>query len=60
MSEEKLTILQMNDSHSYIDLHQELFWDGDHASYKLAGGYARIATIFNQVRTENPDKNFSF
>jgi S-sulfosulfanyl-L-cysteine sulfohydrolase len=60
MLEENLTILQMNDSHAYLDIHQELFWDGDHAKYKLAGGYARIATIFNQVRSENPNKTLIF
>lgn len=60
MSRKKLTILQMNDSHAYMDLHQELFWDGNHAIYKLAGGYARIATIFNQIREENPNKTLAF
>lgn len=54
MFENDLTILQMNDSHAYLDIHQELFWEGDHAKYELAGGYARIATIFNQIREENP------
>ena len=47
-----LTIMQMNDSHAYLDLHQELFWSGDQAEYCLAGGYARIATVLNQVRQE--------
>jgi S-sulfosulfanyl-L-cysteine sulfohydrolase len=49
-----LTIMQMNDSHAYLDLHQELFWNGNHAEYRKAGGYARIATIFKQVRGEKP------
>jgi S-sulfosulfanyl-L-cysteine sulfohydrolase len=47
-----LTIMQMNDSHAYLDLHQELFWEGDHAVYRKAGGFARIATILKQVREE--------
>lgn len=55
MMDENLTILQMNDSHAYLDIHQELFWDGDHAKYELSGGYARIATIFNKVKMENPN-----
>ncbi len=55
-----LTILQMNDSHAYLDMHQELFWDGDHAKYEMAGGYARIATIFNQIRSENPMNTLVF
>jgi S-sulfosulfanyl-L-cysteine sulfohydrolase len=49
-----LTIVQMNDSHAYFDLHQELFWQSDHAEYRKAGGYARIATIVKQIRAESP------
>jgi 2',3'-cyclic-nucleotide 2'-phosphodiesterase (5'-nucleotidase family) len=55
-----LTILQMNDSHAYLNLHQELFWNGDHAEYHKAGGYARIATIINQVRQERPGQVLVF
>lgn len=44
-----LTILQMNDSHGYLEPHQELFWAGDHAEYKIAGGYARITSIINEI-----------
>ncbi len=51
-SRKKLTIVQMNDSHAYFDLHQEMFRQGDHAVYRLAGGYARIATIVKQIRAE--------
>jgi len=50
-----LTIVQMNDSHAYFDLHQEMFWEGNHAVYRQAGGYARIATIVKQIRAESPD-----
>ncbi len=48
-----LTIVQMNDTHAYFDLHQELFWQGDRAVYHPAGGYARIATIVKQIRAES-------
>lgn len=58
--DENLTILQLNDSHAYLDMHQELFWDGDHPKYELAGGFARIATIFNQIRNVNPNKTLVF
>ena len=47
-----LSIVQMNDSHAYFDLHQEMFWQGDHAVYRPAGGYARITTIVKQIRAE--------
>lgn len=50
-----LTILQINDTHGYLEPHPELFWDGDHAVYRTAGGFARIATLFAQARREHPD-----
>ncbi len=40
-----LTIIQMNDTHAYFDIHQEMFWQGNHIEYRQVGGYARIATI---------------
>jgi sulfur-oxidizing protein SoxB len=55
-----LTIMQMNDSHAYLDTHQELFWNGDHADYRKAGGYARIATILNQVREDRRGQVLAF
>jgi sulfur-oxidizing protein SoxB len=55
-----LTIMQMNDSHGYLDLHQELFWAGDHAEYRKAGGYARIATLLNEARRERPGAVLAF
>ncbi|RJP51004.1 MAG: bifunctional metallophosphatase/5'-nucleotidase [Anaerolineaceae bacterium] len=48
-----LTILQMNDSHAYCDLHQEMFWQGGQTVYRPAGGYARIATIVKKIRAAN-------
>ncbi|MHB8931352.1 MAG: bifunctional metallophosphatase/5'-nucleotidase [Melioribacteraceae bacterium] len=48
-----LTIIQMNDTHAYFDLHQEMFWQGDRAVYRAAGGYARISTIVKQIRAES-------
>lgn len=51
-----LTVLQLNDSHAYFDLHQELFWQGGQAVYRPAGGYARIATIVKRSRDANPGR----
>ena len=50
----RLTILQMNDSHAYLELHPEVFIEQGVETYRHVGGYARIATIFNQAREENP------
>ncbi len=45
----------MNDSHAYFDLHQEMFREGDHTVYRKAGGYARIAALVKQIRSDSPD-----
>ena len=52
---QRLSIVQMNDSHAYFDLHQELFWEADQLNYRPAGGYARIAQVVKQVRKRNPE-----
>lgn len=51
-----LTFLQINDTHGYFELHNELFWAGDKPVYKKSGGYARIATIFKQIKNEKTEK----
>jgi S-sulfosulfanyl-L-cysteine sulfohydrolase len=48
-----LTIVQMNHTHAYFDVLQEMFWQGDDAVYYQAGGYARIATTAKNIRTES-------
>jgi 2',3'-cyclic-nucleotide 2'-phosphodiesterase (5'-nucleotidase family) len=55
-SRNSLTVLQLNDSHAYFDLHQEMFWRGGQAVYRPAGGYARIATLVAQIRAANPER----
>lgn len=47
-----ITLLQINDTHGYLEPHPELFWHGDKAEHRTSGGYARLLTIFNQVRNE--------
>ena len=51
-----LTIVQLNDSHAYFDLHQELFWQSGQAVYRPAGGYARIAELVRQIRAANQER----
>ncbi len=48
----EITIVQINDTHAYLKQHPELFWAGNRAEYRPAGGYARIATLLNQIRRE--------
>ncbi len=52
VTRQHITILQINDTHGYLEPHRELFWEGNRAVYRTTGGYARILTIFNQVRKE--------
>ena len=47
-----LTLLQINDTHAYLESHQELFWKGKEALYKEVGGYARIATLIKHIKAE--------
>jgi 2',3'-cyclic-nucleotide 2'-phosphodiesterase (5'-nucleotidase family) len=51
----RLTLLQLNDSHGYLKRHTELYRRGGQEVYRRAGGYARIATLFNHVRNTQPD-----
>ena len=57
-SRNSLTVIQLNDSHAYFDLHPEMFWRGGQAVYRPAGGYARIATIVKQSRAANQGRTF--
>ena len=54
--ERTITIVQVNDSHSYLEPHPELFWTGKGADYRVAGGYARLATVIGQIRQDQPDR----
>lgn len=56
----ELTLIQVNDVHSYLELHTELFWTAKGAQYRPAGGYARIATLIKQIRAERPGRVLLF
>lgn len=48
----KLTVLQINDTHGYLDEHQEMFREANSVRHETVGGYARISGYFNRVREE--------
>ncbi len=58
--ERNLTLVQLNDSHGYVELHNELFWTASGAVYRKAGGYARIAALLKQIRNERPGAVLAF
>lgn len=51
----KLNILFINDVHGYLAPHPELFYDALGEVVEMAGGYARIAGLVEQIRDENPN-----
>lgn len=51
-SAKKITLLQLNDSHGYLEPHPEIFWSAAGPEYRTCGGYARISAIFARVRHE--------
>ncbi|HSJ54224.1 MAG TPA: metallophosphoesterase, partial [Anaerolineae bacterium] len=57
---QSLTLLQINDTHAYLDVHAELFWTANGAEYRPAGGYGRLAALANQVRRERPGQVLLF
>lgn len=46
------TLIQQNDTHSYMESHWEHFWRNGRPEYRRAGGYARAATIVRRIRDE--------
>ncbi|MDP1663280.1 MAG: bifunctional metallophosphatase/5'-nucleotidase [Phycisphaerales bacterium] len=45
-----LTLLQINDTHGYLEPHPCLFWEGSGLTHRMGGGLARIASVLDQVR----------
>lgn len=52
MSPKRITLLQINDVHGYLEPHPELVWRGEEATFPRLGGYARIATLLKRLRRE--------
>lgn len=54
MKSRRITILQINDVHGYLESHPESLHEGGHSRIVQLGGYARISGLFRQVRKERP------
>ncbi|EYB66807.1 hypothetical protein DEIPH_ctg069orf0008 [Deinococcus phoenicis] len=48
----RLTLLQLNDLHAYLEPHPEVFWEAGQPMVRTAGGLARIKVYFDDVRRE--------
>ena len=49
----KLDLLFLNDVHGYVEPHTELFYRNGEEFTETVGGYSRIATMINEVRSSN-------
>ncbi len=56
MTDGHLSLLQLNDTHAYLEPHLETFWEGGGPAFRTAGGYARIAGLVDSVREETDGK----
>jgi S-sulfosulfanyl-L-cysteine sulfohydrolase len=54
----KLTIIQQNDTHGSLDVHQELFWEGNKPHLKQTGGFPRIAKYIKDLKSQNSNVLF--
>lgn len=50
-----ISILQTTDVHCQVHPHDELFWENDRAVFRKTGGYAYLATYFQQEKKKNPN-----
>lgn len=48
----KITLLQMNDLHGYLDLHKEVYYDEKGVRVAKAGGLPRIKALAERIRKE--------
>ena len=55
MEMKKLTIIQINDVHGHVESHNEVFFENDGLEVREAGGYSRIKTLVDEIRSENPN-----
>ena len=49
----KITLIQQNDTHGAIELHNELFWSSEGAILKKVGGFSRISKYIKNLREDN-------
>jgi len=60
VEERHLTILQLNDTHGYLEPHYEIFWKSGRTTTRKVGGFARMATLLSQFEVEHPNAVLTF
>jgi len=56
-SSRQVTLMQINDTHAYLDLHPELFWTAGQTVIRPAGGFARLAAVAKAIRQDAGEDN---
>ncbi|MCM3125911.1 MULTISPECIES: bifunctional UDP-sugar hydrolase/5'-nucleotidase [unclassified Mesobacillus] len=54
----KLTIIQQNDTHGSLDLHDELFWKNNQPELSKTGGLPRIAKYIKNLKSQKDNVLF--
>ena len=57
---QQLTLVQINDTHGYLEPHAEAFHSGGGDLFRTAGGYGRIAGLMQQIRRETDGQMLAF
>jgi S-sulfosulfanyl-L-cysteine sulfohydrolase len=50
----------MYDTHGYLEPYMKLFWAASGAGYRMAGGFARLATLLEQIRQGRNGQELAF
>lgn len=53
--ETTITILHTGDIHAQMNVHDEMIYLNEQITFKQLGGLAHMKTLFDQVKTENPN-----
>ncbi|MFH1342428.1 MAG: bifunctional metallophosphatase/5'-nucleotidase, partial [Pseudomonadota bacterium] len=56
----QLTLLQINDTHGYLEPHPELVWSHEGPQFPTLGGFARIKALFDAARADAPEAVLAF
>lgn len=54
----RFTLIQQNDTHGCLELHNELFWGSEGPSLKKTGGFSRISRYVKDLKSNNDNVLF--
>jgi 2',3'-cyclic-nucleotide 2'-phosphodiesterase (5'-nucleotidase family) len=57
---QNVTIVQMNETHGYLEPYRKLFLASNGAGFRMAGGFARLATLLDRFRQGRDGQALAF